>query len=257
MHGDVVASASIKPEETKLLATQNFDEFGIPVEGNPLLGGSPEYGWLGIKGRRTQLSSGVIQMGRRSYVPALGRFLSPDPVPGGSAIAYDYANQDPVNNFDLTGECSRRNRGCLQAMMRRARRQAGRHGLRRLAHYGRGARASGILPSTGGGGLASALAGDVAEHAGPIAGKAATWAFNRVMGAVNREFKSARELVGYTLRGIKSASGWAWAHREQIGMCIAGAADAWWETHELATVPGGSAAIGLSMAVGCGIEFVG
>jgi hypothetical protein len=43
-------------------------------------------------------------MGLRSYVPALGRFLTPDPVKGGSANAYDYANQDPVNNFDLTGE---------------------------------------------------------------------------------------------------------------------------------------------------------
>lgn len=37
-------------------------------------------------------------MGVRSYVPALGRFLTPDPVFGGSA------NQDPINNYDLDGK---------------------------------------------------------------------------------------------------------------------------------------------------------
>jgi hypothetical protein len=42
-------------------------------------------------------------MGVRSYVPALGRFTSVDPVVGGSATAYDYSNADPVNQSDLTG----------------------------------------------------------------------------------------------------------------------------------------------------------
>ena len=48
----------------------------------------------------------MIQMGARSYVPEIGRFLTPDPVPGGSANPYDYALQDPINNFDVNGMCT-------------------------------------------------------------------------------------------------------------------------------------------------------
>jgi RHS repeat-associated protein len=102
MHGDVVATADVDPEATELLSTQQFDEYG-----NPKGESTPKFGWLGSKLRRTELPSGVIQMGKRSYVPALGRFLSVDPVKGGSANAYEYAAGDPVNNLDLTGEkCS-------------------------------------------------------------------------------------------------------------------------------------------------------
>lgn len=103
LHGDVVATASLDQAATKPTATFEFDEFGVPKQS-----GSLRYGWLGGKTRRTELPSGVIQMGVRSYVPALGRFISPDPVMGGSANSYDYANADPVNGFDLDGMKAKR-----------------------------------------------------------------------------------------------------------------------------------------------------
>ena len=98
LHGDIVATASADPSASKLTATFESDEYGNPKQAEP-----PRFGWLGSKTRRTELPSGVIQMGARSYVPAIGRFLSPDPILGGSANAYEYANGDPVNNVDLAG----------------------------------------------------------------------------------------------------------------------------------------------------------
>jgi RHS repeat-associated protein len=98
LHGDVVATASLSLTAREPTANFDFDEFG-----NPKKGSAGRYGWLGGKQRRTELASGVIQMGVRSYVPAMGRFISTDPVAGGSANAYDYSNADPVNGLDLDG----------------------------------------------------------------------------------------------------------------------------------------------------------
>lgn len=98
LHGDVVATASVNPSDTEFSMAARTDEFGKPISGTP-----SRFGWMGAAQRRTEFPSGVIQMGARSYVPAVGRFLSRDPIVGGSANGYDYANADPVNQFDPTG----------------------------------------------------------------------------------------------------------------------------------------------------------
>jgi hypothetical protein len=46
-------------------------------------------------------------MGARPYDPSFGRFLSVDPIDGGSLNNYDYAGQDPINGYDLDGTCIR------------------------------------------------------------------------------------------------------------------------------------------------------
>lgn len=79
---------------------RKYDEFGVPATTN-----TPDrYGWLGSKQRATSQPSEAMLMGQRVYLPTTGRFLQSDPVEGGSANDYDYANADPVNALDLTGE---------------------------------------------------------------------------------------------------------------------------------------------------------
>ncbi len=112
VEGSVVATAS---GTTAPDATSEYDPFGIVRSGNPnvidFAKGLPANGWLGAHQRATVFgqpsggAGGPIEMGARVYLPTMGRFLQPDPVDGGSANAYDYANQDPLNESDLSGQC--------------------------------------------------------------------------------------------------------------------------------------------------------
>jgi RHS repeat-associated protein len=100
LHGDIVATASPSESETKLHPSPEASEYGVPREGS-----TPEkFSWLGADQLSTELPTGVIAMGTRSYVPELGRFLQEDPVPGGSANAYAYTFGNPVNSADPSGE---------------------------------------------------------------------------------------------------------------------------------------------------------
>ncbi|MFI9152309.1 DNRLRE domain-containing protein [Streptomyces sp. NPDC053367] len=100
LHGDITLQL---PADTAVAPTVlDADEFGNPRPGQA----ETRYDWLGAHQRSSETVTGLKLMGARLYDPAIGRFLSLDPVRGGSANAYDYANADPVNQFDLDGRVS-------------------------------------------------------------------------------------------------------------------------------------------------------
>lgn len=114
LHGTVVAIASASTSDMAPIKRTETDEFGVIVSAaSPVIDdskGVPAYGWLGGQQRTTEFgqapgSGGPMQMGVRVYLPSMGRFLQADPIDGGSANAYDYAFQNPVNIQDLDGRC--------------------------------------------------------------------------------------------------------------------------------------------------------
>ncbi|MET9134312.1 DNRLRE domain-containing protein [Streptomyces antibioticus] len=98
IHGDV--SVQLPMDISQNPVVLRADEYGNTAPGTP----TTRYGWLGGKQRSSDTLTGAILMGVRLYDPTLGRFLSVDPVPGGSANAYDYSAADPVNKVDLNGK---------------------------------------------------------------------------------------------------------------------------------------------------------
>jgi RHS repeat-associated protein len=101
LHGDVVGTSDTAG--TLASANGTTDEYGTPRDTSTI--GQRRYGWLGTKQRAADAPGGLTLMGVRLYNPTTGRFLQTDPVKGGSANAYDYVYQDPINKLDLDGRC--------------------------------------------------------------------------------------------------------------------------------------------------------
>nr|WP_275406873.1 RHS repeat-associated core domain-containing protein [Streptomyces sp. SID12488] len=97
IHGDTVVQLPL--DSTQAVVSAAYDEYGNPEDD----AAATRYGWLGSQERSSDTVTGATLMGVRLYDSTTGRFLSTDPIPGGSANAYEYCNGDPVNCYDLDG----------------------------------------------------------------------------------------------------------------------------------------------------------
>ncbi|HEY0228332.1 MAG TPA: RHS repeat-associated core domain-containing protein [Mycobacterium sp.] len=117
LHGDEIVTAD--NTGTRMAGHASYDPFGQPIDpgtGNigttttddavpdTSNGTGADNAWVGAAQKLYEHTGTVatVEMGARQYVPALGRFLSVDRIPGGNANAYNYPN-DPLNAFDPTG----------------------------------------------------------------------------------------------------------------------------------------------------------
>lgn len=97
LHGDIAVQLPLDTGST--ITVQHFDEYGR----NATTSSGSAYGWLGSYQRSAATVTGDIVMGVRLYDRALGRFLTVDPVYGGSCNAYEYVCGNPVSGLDLGG----------------------------------------------------------------------------------------------------------------------------------------------------------
>lgn len=109
-HGDtaVTVASDGLPSSSVFL----YEPFGIATESvtfgtnsDPSNSSNESMGWAASPTRKqeTMFSIPIMQMGARTYLPTVGRFLQTDPVEGGTANAYTYVN-DPINNSDYNGK---------------------------------------------------------------------------------------------------------------------------------------------------------
>ena len=90
------------------LATNTYDEYGIPAAGN--------LGRFQYTGQAWIPELGLYHYKARAYSPTLGRFLQTDPIGYGDGLNwYAYVGNDPLNKVDPTGTAWVRNFTCTSS----------------------------------------------------------------------------------------------------------------------------------------------
>lgn len=109
-HGDTAVTAGADGLATSSVSL--YEPFGqtspsttFGTNSNPLNATDRSMGWAADPTRKSEslFSIPIIQMGVRTYLPTLGRFLQVDPVEGGTPNAYTYVG-DPINSSDYSGQ---------------------------------------------------------------------------------------------------------------------------------------------------------
>jgi RHS repeat-associated protein len=170
-HGDIVATAADTTTATSISSYSESTEYGAPR--NPATA-YDAYGWLGAKQRSTNDLASLTLMGVRLYNPATARFLSTDPVPGGNNNTYTYPN-DPINNYDTTGQCGLWGHNTCWHHVTHAAKRAW-HAVKHRISWGR---ISGLIASWGFGLGCWAIVGTVTEGNGLFYGRVACFALRR------------------------------------------------------------------------------
>ena len=87
-----------------LTPADRFGPYGEPLTSTSVGSAVRDYSWLSGVGLETLPGSASITiMGARPYHPALGEFLTPDPLLDGGEALYAYTSGDPINFRDPSG----------------------------------------------------------------------------------------------------------------------------------------------------------